>query len=262
LGFWLSNTGIVLVLTVGLVVLVAARGRTPARSRRLQLLRFWAPGWITFLLANLVITQPWNWDNTKLLSYWYLVAAIPLAWLLTQVPRETWLRVLAALATLTLLASGILAELAGMEGRSNAFQTPPSGATATLAGPAGLTVAREVERRTSPRAIFLTEGQPNDPVTSLAGRTAVLGYYGWLWSYGQPLAARYRAVQLMYAGCPASGRCQVGYLLARYRVAYVEFEPGDYNQISVNLAWYRSQHLPVVASAPGYLIFDVRSLWR
>jgi hypothetical protein len=262
LGFWLSNTGIFLVLAVGLVALAAARARTSARSRRLQLLRFWAPGWVAFLLANLVITQPWNWDNTKLLSYWYLVVAIPLAWLLTQVPRGAWLRGLATVATVTLVASGILAELAGLEGRSNVLQTAPSGATASLAGPAELTVAREVERRTSPRAIFLTEGQPNDPVTSLAGRTALLGYYGWLWSYGQPLAARYRAVQLMYAGCPASGPCQVGHLLARYRVGYVEFEPGDYNQISTNLAWYRGQHLPVVASAPGYLIFDVRSLWR
>ncbi len=262
LGFWLSNTGIFLVLAVGLVALATVRGRTPDRARRLQLLRFWAPGWAAFLLANLVITQPWNWDNTKLLSYWYLVAAIPLAWLLTQVPRGAWLRGLAAAATLTLVLSGVLAELAGLQGRSSTLQTPPSGATSTLAGPPELTVAREVERRTNPRAIFLTEGQPNDPVTSLAGRTAVLGYYGWLWSYGQPLAARYRAVQLMYAGCPASGSCQVGYLLARYRVGYIEFEPGDYNQIAANLAWYRDQHLPVVASAPGYLILDVRSLWR
>ena len=262
LGFWLSNTGIFLVLAVGLVTLAAARGRTPARARRLQLLRFWAPGWVAFLLANLVITQPWNWDNTKLLSYWYLVAAIPLAWLLTQAPRGAWLRVLAAAATLTLVLSGVLAELAGLEGRSTTLQTQPSGATATLAGPPELTVAREVERRTSPKAIFLTEGQPNDPVTALAGRTAVLGYYGWLWSYGQPLAARYRAVQLMYAGCPGSGPCRLGYLLARYRVGYVEFEPGDYNRIAANLAWYRSQHLPVVASAPGYLVLDVRSLWR
>lgn len=262
LGFWLSNTGIFLVLAAGLVALAAARGPAPGRARRLQLLRFWGPGWLAFLLANLVITQPWNWDNTKLLSYWYLVAAIPLAWLLTQAPRGAWLRVLAAAATLTLVLSGVLAELAGLEGRSTTLQTQPSGATATLAGPPELTVAREVERRTSPRAIFLTEGQPNDPVTSLAGRTAVLGYYGWLWSYGQPLAARYRAVQLMYAGCTGTGSCQVGYLLARYRVGYVEFEPGDYNQVAANLAWYRSQRLPVVASAPGYVIFDVRRLWR
>ena len=262
LGFWLSNTGAFTVLAAALVALVVWRSRPGTRARRLQLLSFWGPGWAAFLLANVVITQPWNWDNTKLLSYWYLVAAIPVAWLLTQVPRGAWLRGLAAAATVSLVLSGVLAEVAGLEGRSSVLQTPPTGATAALAGAPELQVARAVELRTSPRAVFLTEGQPNDPVTSLAGRAAVLGYYGWLWSYGQPLASRYRAVQLMYAGCPKSGPCAVGALLARYRVSYVEFEPGDYNQIQVNLAWYRAQHLPVVASAPGYVIFDVRRLWR
>jgi hypothetical protein len=89
----------------------------------------------------------------------------------------------------------------------------------------------------------------------------VLAYDGWLWSYGQPLSGRYDAVEAMYAGCPSGSKCQVGSLLRRYRVSYVEFESGDYNNIRLNQAWYQNQDLPVLVRSGGYVIYDVRSLW-
>jgi hypothetical protein len=89
----------------------------------------------------------------------------------------------------------------------------------------------------------------------------VLAYDGWLWSYGQPLRARLRAVDAMYAGCPSRGSCAVGKLLRLYDVSYVEFEPGDYNRITTNLSWYEAQHLPVLVRTQNYVIYQVRSLW-
>ncbi|MGA9776070.1 MAG: hypothetical protein WBU92_09150, partial [Candidatus Dormiibacterota bacterium] len=260
-GFWISNTGAFTLLALLAAALAVLPGRLGTRLRRLRLMAFWAPAWLAFAIGNVVVTQPWNWDNTKLLSYWYLGAAIPVAWLLTAGPRRRVLSVLAGVAVVTLMLSGVLTQIASLTGLSDVLQTPPSGATATLAGSQEAAVGRAVRERTAPGAVFLTEGQPNDPVTTLAGRTVVLGYYGWLWSYGQPLAERYRAVQTMYAGCTSGRPCQVGTLLRRYRVSYVEFEPGNYNQLQVNLAWYQSQRLPVVVRTPLYVIFKVTSLW-
>lgn len=261
LGFWLANTGVFVLLAGALAVLPALRGRLGRELRRRRLLGFWAPAWIAFLIANVVVTQPWNWDNTKLLSYWYLGAAIPVAFLLTSAARGWAGRGLSFLVAASLLLSGVLSLLAGQEGLSNLAQAAPQGAVVTMDGGQAVRVAREVMTRTAKTAVFLTEGQPNDPVTTLAGRRVVLGYYGWLWSYGQPLAQRYRAVQEMYAGCPATGACRLGELLRHYRVSYVEFESGDYNQISANLAWYRTQHLPVLVRTTQYEIFKVTSLW-
>ncbi len=53
----------------------------------------------------------------------------------------------------------------------------------------------------------------------------------------------------------------MGRLLRRYRVSYIEFEPGNYNNMPANPSWFRSQDLPVVANQGGYLILQVTRLW-
>jgi hypothetical protein len=260
-GFWISNTGMFTLLALALTGLCVVPGRIRDECRKLGLIRFWAPFWVIFLMANLVVTQPWNWDNTKLLSYWYLGAAIPVAWLLVTVPRGLAGRIISGLVVASLVLSGVLSLDAAFVGQSNLAQAPVSGAQVTFAGTPEQQVAAVVRVRTSPKAVFLTEGQPNDPVTILAGRSVVLAYDGWLWSYGQPLRHRYDAVEAMYAGCSVGARCTVASLLREFRVSYVEFEPGDYNDIKLNRAWYESQDVPVLVRSGGYVIYDVRSLW-
>ncbi len=259
-GFWLSNTGLFCLLALAVVGLARLPLRLGHDVRRHRLVGFAAPFWAVFLIANLVVTQPWNWDNTKLLSYWYLGAAVPVAWLLTA-GRRPWLKALAALAMASLVLAGVLSLDAGFVGQSNLAGSAPVGASATFASPNAQRVAAAVRAKTGPHAIFLTEGQPNDPVTTLAGREVMLAYDAWLWSYGQPLARRYQAVATIYRGCQSGRPCQVGALLRRYRVSYIEFEPGDYNQIAVNRRWFEAQHLPVVVRAGGYLILRVTGLW-
>ncbi|MGA2872915.1 MAG: hypothetical protein ABSF27_04935 [Candidatus Dormibacteria bacterium] len=261
-GFWLANTGIFTVLAVGLLALRRFRSRAAEELVALELTRFWAPFWLLFLIGNLVVTQPWNWDNTKLLDYWYVGAAIPVAWLLCALSDRAWWRWLAGLLTISLVLSGALSLDLAMLGQSSLAQSPRSSPRLGWADQEALEVARAVLRRTPKTAVFLTEGQPNDPVTTLAGRTVVLAYDGWLWSYGEPLRSRFQAVGEMYAGCGGPGPCALGRLLRTYDVSYVEFEPGDYNGIAANLSWYESQHLPVVVRTKSYVIFDVRGLWQ
>lgn len=260
-GFWLANTGIFPLLALALVILRRVPSRVRDELRDLELIRFWAPFWLLFLIGNVIVTQPWNWDNTKLLDYWYVGAAIPIAWLLCAWGSRGWWRVPATLGVLSLVLSGLLSMDMALIGQSSLSQVPTAPAHLALAGRQEELVARAVLRHTAPTAIFLTEGQPTEPVSILAGRTVVLAYDGWLWSYGQPLRQRVQAVEAIYAGCPASGSCSVGELLRAYDVSYIEFEPGDYNNITANLGWYEAQHLPVLVHTKSYLILDVRSLW-
>ncbi|MGA9920810.1 MAG: hypothetical protein WBR23_06105 [Candidatus Dormiibacterota bacterium] len=260
-GFWLANTGIFTLLAVALLILLRVPTRVRAELRELELIRFWAPFWILFLIGNLVITQPWNWDNTKLLDYWYVGAAIPVAWLICTLGGRGWWRIPATMAVLSLVLSGLLSLDMALTGQSSLSQVATAPTQLGFAGVQEEEVARAVLQRTSPSAIFLTEGQPNEPVSVLAGRTVVLAYDGWLWSYGQPLRQRLRAVDAIYAGCTAQRNCAVGKLLRAYDVSYIEFEPGDYNRITTNESWYEAQHLPVVIRTRSYLILDVRSLW-
>ncbi|MFZ0169850.1 MAG: hypothetical protein WAL64_10630 [Candidatus Dormiibacterota bacterium] len=260
-GFWLANTGIFTLLAVAVLLLRRSSSALATELKELELIRFGAPFWLLFLIGNLVITQPWNWDNTKLLDYWYVGAAIPVAWLLCAFGRSRWWRLAAGLGVLSLILSGLLSMDAALIGQSSLSQSKATAGDIAFAGSQEAVVGRAVRRDTAPKAIFLTEGQPNEPVSVLAGRTLMFAYDGWLWSYGQPLSARLRAVDTIYAGCPSVGTCQVGSLLRAYDVSYVEFEPGDYNNITINEAWFKAKDLPVVVRTQNYLILNVRSLW-
>ncbi len=112
--------------------------------------------------------------------------------------------------------------------------------------------------------MFLTEGKPNDPVLTLAGRTAVMGYYGWLWSYGTDFGSRPQDVRTMLEGCGSQQRadCAVFGLLRTYHVSYAEIDDrvGDAGVFDnhVDLAWWASQGFRVVARSDHVTVYDVR----
>jgi hypothetical protein len=117
---------------------------------------------------------------------------------------------------------------------------------------------------TASNAVFLTEGRPNDPLLTVAGRTAVMGYYGWLWSYGTDFGSRPEDVRTMLDGCHSQPRasCPVFTLLRRYGVDYAEIDdrlnsPGVVDS-QVDLTWWASQGFRVVAHSDHVTVYDVR----
>ena len=125
-------------------------------------------------------------------------------------------------------------------------------------------LAAQVAATTPSTAVFLTEGKPNDPLLTLAGRTAVMGYYGWLWSYGTDFGSRPQDVRTMLEGCSAQAAngCAVFSLLRTYHVSYAEIDDrvGDAGifDTQVNLTWWASQGFPVVARSDHVTVYDVR----
>src|SRR2546428_11004036 len=99
--FWIKNTGLFHpLLLVALLSPLALRGRI-----RLLI----APFSLVFLVANLIKFQPWDWDNSKLLVFWYLASAVAVGALLVRLARTHLAgAVLAAAIWLSLVASGVL----------------------------------------------------------------------------------------------------------------------------------------------------------
>src|SRR5207248_11415394 len=78
--FWIKNTGLFWpLLLLALLSPLALRGRV-----RLLI----APYSLVFLVANLVKFQPWDWDNSKLLVFWYLASAVAVGALLLRFWRS------------------------------------------------------------------------------------------------------------------------------------------------------------------------------
>lgn len=164
LTFWPLNFGISLPLLVWLAWKCVRGGN--AESRAFVLLSLGV-----FLLCFFVAFAPWEWDNTKLMIWAWLVAS-PFLWTrvfepLGMVPRS----VLCA----ALFFSGAVSLLGGLDGRHGyelAKRSELAAAEKAMQGvPAGTRIA--------------VEPQFNHPII-LLGYPVVCGYDGHLWSHGLP----------------------------------------------------------------------------
>jgi len=235
--FWLKNTSI---LVPAMAVAFLWRSVLP-EGVGLHL----APIWLWFLVPNFVVFQPWDWDNTKFFAYWALFGALPvgalLASLLRRGPPE---RVAAYVMAALLMLSGAL-DL----GRA----LDSSSASALFTGTGGLQVAAWAREHTDPRAVFLVAPVHNEPIPTLAGRRVMVGYPGWLWTYGlADWATRTHDAQVMLKGDPSTLD-----LLHRYQVDYVVLGPED-AAIQGSNAGYFDQIAERVYASGGYTVYRVR----
>jgi hypothetical protein len=265
-GFWVANLGIAVPLLAFVALATAVRlgggriGRVVTGAFPVPLLELTLAALIIFAACNLAVFQSWNWDNTKLLVYWYLVIALLIGALAAHWWRRVWPRVAAIVLVAPVLLTGALVVLRLLP------WTPPQDAITgpyTIANTQELQLASTIDRVTPKGAVFLTFGRPNDPVLAVAGRIGVMGYGGWLWSYGISFGTRYTDVQTMFNGCAATpATCAVFSLLHTYGISYVEIDnrltdPGAIDA-RAGLTWWADQGLPVVGRTDHITIYDVR----
>ena len=265
-GFWLANLGIAVPLLGFIVIAAGIRigggkvGRVLTEAFPVPLLELTLGALIIFAACNLVVFQSWNWDNTKLLVYWYLVIALLIGALAANWWRRVWPRVAAIVLVTPVLLTGALVVLRLLP------WTPPQDSITgpySIANTQELQLASTIDRVTPKGSVFLTFGRPNDPVLTVAGRIGVMGYGGWLWSYGISFEDRFNDVQTMYTGCAAdNATCPVLGLLRKYDISYVEIDNRltDAGAIDPreNTTWWADQGFPVVARTDHITIYDVR----
>lgn len=198
--FWLKNMGLFLPL-LG-VALVRLRGSHHA------LWNFTVAVGSVFVIANLFVFQPWDWDNSKLLVYWFIFSVPMVGLFLTMLWRQSraW-RWAAAAMMVSLVLAGSLDVSKVVAWRTS--QLPLFSAEESR-------MAEAVRARTASDAIFLSGSNADNPISGLAGRKLVMGYTGWLWSYGLDYLPRERDVASMLSGAPEAAA-----LLQEYGVDYV-----------------------------------------
>jgi hypothetical protein len=237
--FWLLNTA--------LLIPLAALSYVSARWGKPGLRRFLAPAWLLFLLPNLVILQPWDWDNTKWFAWWAILASMLAGLVLYQLTRRRELAILGVLLLLVTTASGALDLI-------RASQKDLPNVSFQLLDNQELKVADWAQAYTPADALFLTGWKNNHPILTLSRRHIVMGYPGWLWTWGLPgNVERQNDVVEMYKG---DARTQG--LLRRYGVKYVVIGPQERQEIAANVAYYQSRY-PIAYQSPTgeYVIYRV-----
>ena len=180
--FWVKNLGFSLGLTLVGIKLA---------SKKLRL--FSLPFWGLFLMANLWIFQPWEWDNTKILTHWYLMASVLGAMAVVKglKNKKTLIKGITIIVLILSIWAGFLDtwRLGQYQQRRIKFFTNQE-----------LQLAEWVKNNTKREAKFLTADNHDHFVPVLTGRKIVLGFKGWLWTYGLDYLRQEKAVKLLFEG--------------------------------------------------------------
>jgi hypothetical protein len=221
--FWLRNLGLELPLAVvGIGYLFYSKAAP-------WLLKFLTiPLIALFILCNMFSFQPNIWDNTKFMvySHWLMIVvgvwALHMAWQVAQKMNQAIKQLTSAVVIVAILilgSGGVIALTRELQLNWQSVNTE------------GLAVAEFVRENTQPDAVFLTADTHNHPIPMLTGRPIVMGYAGWLWTYGIRYLAVKRDVVSIY-----SGEAQAEELLKKHQVQYIYVGPQE-AELGANLGF-------------------------
>jgi hypothetical protein len=225
--FWIKNIG-------SLCVLVAAGMYFLKPKWRLATLPFWG----IFLLTNLFIFQPWEWDNSKFMTHWFLMVAILASLVVVKGlrSRKKFIKTLVLVLLATSIWSGLLDNLRLINYQKQKIRLIES---------SDLELSRWVIANTSPDSLWLTGTAHDHWLPVLTGRKVVLGFPGWLWTYGLNYSSQEEAVTKMW-----QGGSQAGELFDAYGVDYVVIGPHEQRLVeNINFEWFANNLILVKQNA-------------
>ncbi|MBA2733028.1 MAG: hypothetical protein H0U54_09085 [Acidobacteria bacterium] len=221
--FWLKNTGLLIPLIFAALLWSNRKleGQKYLASRRLLL--FYLPFTLCFIIPNLIKLAPWEWDNIKVIFYWF-IASVPLvALFLARLMRERGiLRAASVVLLLTLTLAGAL----------DVWSVMSKAAEFRIFDADGVRFAQVVKAQTQPRSTILHEPTYDTPIF-LTGRRSVMGYPGHIGSHGINYDERLREIRRIYAGAPDAIS-----LLAKYKVEYVVVGSHEQRERPINEAFF------------------------
>jgi hypothetical protein len=235
--FWIKNTSLLIPLLIAAHFL---QRWFPTRFGK-----WFAPMWLWFLVPNVIVLQPWDWDNTKFFIFWALLGSVMVGGLLAAMFKRGPVGV--AIASVLLVMLG----LAGALDLARASDSTVSSYQFT--DTKGLQVADWVRQNTSADAVFAVADEHNNPIAALGGRRVLVGYPGWLWTYGlADYVQKDIDARLILQGAPSTPQ-----LIVKYNIGYVLIGPQELaDPRNANVAYWK-QHGKLVYSDGEYALYKV-----
>lgn len=209
----------------------------------MSLLLFYIPFLFLFVLSNTVKLAPWEWDNIKILVYWFVgslpFASLALAWLWQSAGTQWYLKAGAAALIAVCVFSGVLDVWRTVSGQVN-YKVFDKDA---------VIVANRIKASTKPDSMFLNAPTFNTAVV-LSGRNSLMRYGGHLFSHGIDFRPREADLREIYRGGP-----QAEALMRQYKITHVLISPEERNTVSPNEMFFAKY--PVVAESGQYKVYKV-----
>lgn len=232
--WWLLNWGITLPL--GIAGLFAM-----PRKQAIVL----APFFVIFVLLNLFLFQPFAWDNTKFLVWASLgisgCAGYAL-WVFMKAKGKVFFP-LAMLLFFFAIFSGGLDALYALDKSKHSW---------TMYSNDDLSMVEFVRQRTDPNEVFLTSDSHNNPIINLTGRKILMGFRGWLWTYGMNYGPVERDVMAIYYA-----NKDIDELLKKYNISYVVFDGKVLSEYRADEKYFRNR-FPIFYENLWHRIYKVK----
>jgi len=187
-------------------------------------------GVVLFAMCFLLRFQPNVWDNTKLLTWSHLLLCVPVARYLAHLWSKPALvsRCVAAALFVFTTASGSL-ELWRM--------TRTEAVAHRMWSREELALAEDFRKISEPTSLVLCSDHHHHWVPSLSGRQVLLGYRGWLGSYGVDYGPVERDIRAMLGGGPDAEA-----LMADYGVDFVVIGSSELRDFGANESYFEQNH--------------------
>lgn len=231
LRFWFNNWGLFFPLSIIGLFFTKPFQRS-----------FLIPFIIIFIICNLFRFQPYDWDNTKIFTWVYLVFAPVVATVIYKLYRQHFVGKLIAIVFFGLLtATGFIDVIRQLQPQ----------VSIPMFTQEELNLADQVKTLTQPETIFLTSSSHTHVIPTLTGRQILMGYPGWLWTYGIDYGKRQSDIQTIYSGSP-----QTTPLFQQYQIDYLVIGPSEIEQLHPNQTYFDS-HFPVLIRTDNYTIYQI-----
>jgi hypothetical protein len=236
--FWLQNFGLFLPACLALLIylLIPAKPFTRDAKQKLRLLFF--PAAAVFVACSLVKFAPWEWDNTKLFFWAYLV----MMFCLWEGFIVKWHVLFRLPIIFGLFFSGFISLAGGLWSNPEGYEIGRAGEWRQVA---------KATRSFPPRTVFAVYPTYNHPVL-VNGHRVVMGFPGHLWSHG----LNYRPVEIKLTSLMNSepGWEQKAKELGAHYLFWGELEDTNYPNSAKE--WEKSRRL--VAEGPWGRIYDLQ----
>lgn len=218
LWFWLKNFGGVFVAWAATLLWQGYRRLGRGQSVAAAGLPLALPTLLLFAVPNLVRLQPWEFDNNKVLFWWWIFAIGFIGQAIASLPRPRWQAWILGVLSAVILPAGVFDVVARLVSWDNYH--------AGYVDAADQAAADWISANTPANAVVAAGPTAGSLVPLLAGRPLALGYEGWLWSQGIDYAPRADALRALARG-EIGPACAAG---VRYAMADADFWqrfPGD-----------------------------------
>ncbi len=246
LWFYIKNIGLPYLLIIFALFRRKPKGEPlPEDIRQNRLIACGA--FLIYLIAELIIFQPNEYDNNKLLYVWFLLC-LPMAadYAMEIFERLKGLggrRIIAAVFLVTCFLSASLTVIRECKSDYQAYSAKD------------VAVGEYVKENTPEHSVFITGNQHLNPISSLAGRTILCSSDSYLYYHGFDTTSRRREIAAFYEDPAANLE-----LLSKYGVDYIYISSYERSAswFALNEAGLEAL-FPVIYESPGgeHRIFQV-----